>query len=181
MDSWKIFFTTAEDGHVSLDVSVILFAAVLCSKPPSLLWLHHTLPTTSCKTCHQQTFSAWKKWPLLPTFFKAISFLSFPPWLLFWHLTQKIYLSIFVLLCFLLTKQSEFQRNKRPSTSAFFFLFFSCRNVCTKAISRYKETLKGKHFQARFRNKYKSFVDRNLLFFSHPFPKKEALIILSLL
>lgn len=63
MDSWKIFFTTPEDGHMSLDASVILFAAVLCSTPPSLLCLHHAPPFSSCKTCHQQTFSAWKNGP----------------------------------------------------------------------------------------------------------------------
>lgn len=126
MDSWKIFFTTAEDGHVSLDVSVILFAAVLCSKPPSLLLLHHNLPTTSCKTCHQQTFSAWKKWPLLPTFFKAISFLSFPPWLLVLASNSKksTYLS-FSSFASYWQSNLNFKEIKDPELQLFFSFFLA--------------------------------------------------------
>lgn len=161
---------------MSLDVSVILFAAVLCSKPPSFLWLHHTLPTTSCKTCHQQTFSAWKKWPLLPTFFKAISFLSLPPWLQFWHLTQKIYLSLFFLLCFLLTKQSEFQRNKKPNTSAFlliFFLFFLAETYARKQFPGKRRHESVNIFRHDSETNIKALLIGICYFFHIPFPRKK--------
>lgn len=93
-----------------------LFSLPQCSlfNTPSLC-LQHALPFSPCKTCYQQTFSAWKKMvhfvDFLLSFFYLIFFWS---WITVLSSNSIIYLSFFSFLPVEVSKQSEFQRNEKP-------------------------------------------------------------------
>lgn len=117
MDSWKIFFTTPENSHMSLDASVILFAAVLSSTSPSLC-IQQAFLHSPCKTCYPQTFLAWKMAHLV-SFLLSVSFLFF---LLDCCLSSNSKICLFFLRPLEGTKNLNFKEIKRPPLQLFLFL-----------------------------------------------------------
>ena len=104
---------TREWSHGPGCVSHSLCRSTLFNTPS--LCLQHTLPSSPCKTCYQQTFAAWKKMVHLVDFLLSSFILIFLPGLLLWHLTQKSTLSVFSPF-FLLKCQNNlnFKEIKKP-------------------------------------------------------------------
>lgn len=114
MDSWKFFLTTPENGHMSPDASVILFAAVLSVQHPL------PLPSTCSPLFPLQNmlsadiFSLKKNGPFCGLSFKLFLSHFFWSWITVLSSNSIIYLSFFSFLPVEVSKQSEFQRNEKP-------------------------------------------------------------------
>lgn len=96
------------------------FSLLQCSVQHPSLCLQHVLPVPSCKTCYQQTFSAWKNGPSC-----GLSFKHFQSYFSSWILSSnsKIYLSFPPLSSCWSVKTIWISKKWKTTTLDMFFFF----------------------------------------------------------